>query len=189
MFKLDLNQFNNASHPTTAYILKIIFYILEYIIVFPIIILIWTIALTVLAVLMSSQTSQDIILLTFAVVATIRATAYYNEDLSRDISKLLPFALLGVFIVNSSSFNIQSLNDMARIASINLPTLVHYFLFIVVLEFVLRIWHLISYLSPIEKAEDKYKLERKDKLLHKKRIMERKILESKFKKFKRKIKK
>lgn len=157
IIKLNLNQYNNFKHPFLESISKGVLYVLEYIIVFPIVIFIWGAALTVLIVLMSNDTSQELFMLSLAVVGAIRITAYYNEDLSRDISKLLPFALLGAFVVSSNTLNITSLLDVANIAIINWNSLLYYFIFLVILEFILRIWHLITFISPIDIAEDSQK--------------------------------
>ena len=40
-------------------------------------------------------------------VAATRITAYYNEDLSRDMAKTIPFALLGIMIIDYTSVNMQ----------------------------------------------------------------------------------
>ena len=43
----------------------------------------------------------------FGIIVAIRLTAYYNEDLSKDVAKMLPFALLGLFLVDPSYFSID----------------------------------------------------------------------------------
>lgn len=164
IIKLNLNQYNNFKHPVLEKISEGILYVLEYIIVFPTVIFIWGAALTILIVLMSNDTSQELFALSLAVVGAIRITAYYNEDLSRDISKLLPFALLGAFIVSSSALNIESLVDVANIAIINWNSLIYYFIFLVILEFILRVWHLITFVSPIDVAEDEQRFEIKKQI-------------------------
>ena len=74
----------------------------------------------------------------FAIVAAIRITSYYSEDLSRDVAKMLPFALLGVVIVDPSYFNVSDL--MAKISTIPefFSLCVQFILFIIILEWILR---------------------------------------------------
>jgi Na+/serine symporter len=38
-------------------------------------------------------------------VGSVRVISYFSEDLSRDVAKMLPFAVLGVFLVDSGAFN------------------------------------------------------------------------------------
>jgi hypothetical protein len=85
------------------------------------------------------QTIQQILFIGAAVIAATRITAYYNEDLSRDLAKMIPLALLGVFIVQADFFSTEILiarinelpNFMIEIAS--------FILFFLVLEIALRI--------------------------------------------------
>ena len=73
-----------------------------------------------------------------ATVSAIRISAYYNEDLSRDLAKILPFAVLGVFIINTSFFNMQSSLDTLAELNTHLDTIVYYLVYLVALEFALR---------------------------------------------------
>ena len=50
------------------------------------------------------QTFPDILLVSMAMVGAIRVSAYVTEDLSRDLAKILPFAVLGIFIINVSLY-------------------------------------------------------------------------------------
>ena len=67
-------------------------------------------------------------------------TAYYNEDLSKDLAKLVPFTLLGVSIINPHFFDvgriISQVSEIPQFAT----QIVSYLLFIVALEIVLRIF-------------------------------------------------
>jgi hypothetical protein len=115
-------------------------YGLKYLILFPLLTFFWVIILSmILAFLSKTGNMENVLLVTMALVGVIRIMAYYNEDLSKDLSKMLPFALLGVFLVDISYFSISD----SLTAIYQLPTLwktgVYYLLFIVLLEFVLRI--------------------------------------------------
>lgn len=114
-------------------------YILEYLFLFPIIAFIWFFVISViLSVISEVLTIGNIFMISMAIVATIRITSYYNEDLSRDVAKLLPFALLAIFLLNISDISISTpfilLNQLSLVAK----TLIYYFVFIVVIEFIFR---------------------------------------------------
>ena len=77
----------------------------KYLVLFPIVAFAWFIILTVLLTFLAKTRSLDLILLvSMSVLAAIGVTAYDNEDLSRGLSKMLPFALLGVFLIDISYF-------------------------------------------------------------------------------------
>jgi len=75
----------------------------------------------------------------FAVVIAIRLTAYYSEDLSKDVAKMLPFALLGLFIADPSYFSFAEI--AAKINSLPefLNLCIQFIILIVIVEWILRI--------------------------------------------------
>ncbi|MFC2143300.1 hypothetical protein ACFLQN_02785 [Candidatus Aenigmatarchaeota archaeon] len=115
-------------------------YVLEYIFLFPLIAFFWFFVISMLLSMLSEIISiTNIFMISMAIMATIRITAYYSEELSRDIAKLIPFALLAVFLLDISGLSLSSSTDLIREISTVLTTLVYYFVFIIVLEFILRI--------------------------------------------------
>ena len=72
-------------------------------------------------------------------IAASRVSAYYNEDLSRDVAKLIPLSLLGLFLVDSTYFSLE--DTLAKFFSV--PSFVHVILqsliFLVVLEFIVQV--------------------------------------------------
>ena len=75
----------------------------------------------------------DLLLIAMATVNAIRVSAYYNEDLSRDLAKILPFAVLGIFIINTSYFNIDSSLALLREINAHRESIVYYLLFLMAL--------------------------------------------------------
>ena len=80
-------------------------------------------------------------MLATAVVGSVRILSYWTEDLSRDVAKMLPFAVLGVFLVSSISVEfsefeelIQNRNELAR-------SYLNSLILLSILETVLRIFH------------------------------------------------
>ena len=74
-----------------------------------------------------------------AVLSAIRITAYYNEDLSRDLSKILPFALLAVFLIDLSYFSFSASIDALLLALLSWEIIIYYLGFVIALEFIMRI--------------------------------------------------
>ena len=82
------------------------------------------------------------------IVAAARVTAYYNEALARDIAKMLPFALLGVFIIERTLISPDAIWQNILALPSHIPTVLSYALFTVIIEFVLRIyWELFHLFS------------------------------------------
>lgn len=140
LISLNLNKYNRSEHPLVAKTLAAIFYFLEYLVILPFLVFFWFLVFTVFLILLTDGIELDrILIISATVIAAIRMTAYYKEDLSRDIAKLLPFTILGVSITQSTSFSFEKVlgqifaipNFFGHIAS--------YLFFILVIEFVLRI--------------------------------------------------
>ncbi len=115
-------------------------YVLKYLIVFPIISSIWFLILSVFLFFLAKELPVESILMAgITIVSAVRVAAYYSEDLSKDIAKLIPFALLAVFIIDPSYFSVELV--MERL--LTFPTLFHlilrYILFVVLLEIFLRL--------------------------------------------------
>lgn len=115
-------------------------YIFKHIFLLPILVFFWFACFSVILAFLSKQEgAQMVLLVSIALIATIRVMAYYNEDLSKDLAKMLPFALLGIFLVDISYFSIEtSINAISQIPSL-WNIMVYYLIFLIVLEFVLRI--------------------------------------------------
>lgn len=126
--------------------LKRLGYALEYIFLFPIIAFFWFLVISFLLSMLSQVpiiAISNIFMASMAILATIRVSAYYNEDLSRDIAKLIPFALLAILLLDISTLSITVLTQVIQQILQQIPsvanTLIYYFIFIVLLEFILRI--------------------------------------------------
>jgi hypothetical protein len=117
-------------------------YLFKSLIVFPLISSLWFIVLgSFLLFLSKSDDVAHILLMSITIISVARVTAYFNEDLARDVSKLIPFALLGVFIVDPTYFTIQGVLDKFSSLPIYSHTLIQYLIAIVILEFGLRTLH------------------------------------------------
>ena len=89
-------------------------------------------------------------------VGAVRVTSYYSEDLSKDLAKMLPFALLGVFLVDLTFFSFGSAVDKVILIPHMFKTLMYYLVLIIIIEFVLRFLHFLIFpFKAPEKLEEK----------------------------------
>lgn len=155
IFELELDKYNTLRFAFFRKTLRAIIHFFKYVLFLPILVFFWFGGLTVLLVFLAKeQPIENILMLSITVVSSVRVTAYYTEELSRDLAKLLPFALLGVFIVDMSYFSFwNSINVLLKLPSL-WKTLVYYLVFLIILELVLKlISHVIRLIIPARKEE------------------------------------
>ncbi len=161
IIKLNLNQYNTSSHPGLVKFLEIVFYFVEYIVIMPFLVFFWFAVFTIFLVFLTKGLEiQTILMLSAVIVIAIRATAYYREGLSRELAKLLPFTLLAVSMTEKGFFNFQEiLTKFTQLPSL-FGSILNYFLVIVILEVILRFFHLIFSLFVLEDIEEEEDRER-----------------------------
>jgi hypothetical protein len=136
IIKVDYSRYRNVG----LRFFRRLLYLLQNILFFPIIIFFWFAVLAIfLGFLGKNQSTENILLVSIALVSAVRVTSYYSEDLSKDLAKMMPFALLGIYLVDQSYFEVEvSLKLLTGIPEY-WRLLVYYLLFIIALEFILRI--------------------------------------------------
>ena len=140
MFELNIARYSGSRFRGAHVLYQFSFYALKYIILFPAAAFFWFAVLAlILTFLSKEQPFSEILLMALATVSAIRIAAYYNEDLSRDLSKILPFAVLAIFLIDASFFSISESLDTLKEAEDNTENILYYLAFLVVLEFVLRL--------------------------------------------------
>lgn len=140
VISFDIHQYKHGWKGLAGRIEDGLFYTIKYLFVFPVLLFFWFVVLTVFLIFLTkSQTLQQILIISMSLIGSIRVTSYYDEDLSKDLAKMMPFALLGVVLIDFSYFD--SVSSIAML--LELPsmwkTLLYYFLTIICLEFVLRV--------------------------------------------------
>jgi len=131
-----LNVGEHREHPTLGRLV----YLLEYILLFPIVAFVWFFVISSILTLVSETlTITNIFMLSLAVTVTIRVTSYYNEELSRDVAKLLPLAMLAILLLNISAFSFSAPLELFTQITMQFKTLIYYFGLLVGIEFILRI--------------------------------------------------
>lgn len=140
LFELDFSKYEKSGFRLVRSTLHFVFYVLKYLIVFPFVAFFWFAILTLLlSFLAKGQTPEEILLISIAVVSAVRIAAYYDEDLSRDLAKILPFALLGIFLIDLSYFSLPATLITLRDTVGEWRIMAYYLAFAIALEFVLRI--------------------------------------------------
>lgn len=111
----------------------------RYGVLFPLVAYGWFVMLTaMLAILYNSREPAQLILISMSVITAVRVTAYLDEDLSRDIARILPFALLGLFIASFNDIEIEATVRLLREAVQEWERLIYYWVYVILQELVLR---------------------------------------------------
>lgn len=117
--KRDLLKFNKIKGDgfwvTIGNLMGEFVFLLEYLIVFPIITFIFfgAFALAMLF-LAKEQPLESVLLISITVIAATRVMAYYNEEASQELAKLIPIVLLGAYLTTPNFFSVELV--MERIA-------------------------------------------------------------------------
>ena len=140
MFEMNLPKYEESRFRWVRAILHITMYTAKYIILFPVFAFFWFAVLTlILTFLSKAQSFPDILLMALATVTAIRVTAYYNEDLSKDLAKILPFAVLGIFLIDASFFKVSKSLEVLEEAQHYTEHILYYLVFLIAVEFALRL--------------------------------------------------
>ena len=152
--RLNLNKHNNVEQNFVSKLKKSFFYFIEYLLISPLIIFagfsVFTVLLTVLT---ETSNPNSILIASAAVIGAIRMTAYYKEDLSKELAKFLPFTLLAISVLNLGIFNAEKIiTHLNQIPSL-FNQIIYYLLFIIILETILRFFDFIFSLFGLEEIE------------------------------------
>ncbi len=141
MFALNLSKYEESRFRLVRAILHFVLYVGKYMILFPVFAFFWFTVLTlILAFLSRGQSFSDVLLTALVTVSAIRVTAYYYEELSRDLAKMLPFALLGIFLIDASFFSgVSEALDVLQDFRNNTENFLYYLVFLIAMEFALRL--------------------------------------------------
>ena len=96
---------------------RVVAFISTKLFIFPFVIFLWFIGYSsFMFLLVQNMPSETIFLVSSGLIIAIRISAYYKEDLSRDIAKLVPFTLLGIFLFNPQFYSFS--DSLARLFEI-----------------------------------------------------------------------
>jgi len=147
LFSINLEKYNlpYIKHKTLGKVGCVLAYILKYGIIFPVYVFIWFLVLSLFLLVLSEEiTVGNILLTSIVVVSTVRVISYFKEDMSSDLAKLMPLALLAIALSNPNFFSSET--ALARLSEIPFlwSQIARFLIFSIVLEWILRILHLIK---------------------------------------------
>ncbi len=127
---------------------------LKYTFLFPFVAILFFMGFSLIFIFLTESDNIGSILTTaFAIIVAIRITAYYTEDLSKDVAKMLPFAILGIFLVDPEYFTIESTIIKINLLPEYVNIIAQYILLIILVEWILRFVLNIRYII-FPKKED-----------------------------------
>ncbi|PIN91316.1 hypothetical protein COU57_01120 [Candidatus Pacearchaeota archaeon CG10_big_fil_rev_8_21_14_0_10_32_14] len=144
MFELNLDKHNSSDHAFYSHLISAGFFILEYIIIYSLFLFSCVIIFSILLVMISPASSiVGILSISTIIIVSIRITSYFREDLSKDISKFLPFSSLAVSFFNPSFFEVSKTILRFNDSQIFINNLFFFLAFIFIIEAIMRIFDFI----------------------------------------------
>ena len=145
ILRLDLQQYNVINYPIIKKFFVIIIYFIEYLLIMPIIIAFWSLALAIFILLIIQQKSvSEILFLTTALIIAIRILSYEKQAMSKDLAKLFPLISLSVFLLFTENYKLDNLllklNEIPQLLS----EIGYFFILILGIEVVLRLFYTIK---------------------------------------------
>ncbi len=139
IFSLHLERYNTSKHQTVKKFFRTIFYIIQHILLYPILVFMGFVILIALMSFFSNNNTEMMILISVALIGSIRIIAYLSENLASDLSKMLPFSLLAVYLLDPNYISLaKTFEKIYSIPSFS-KTILYYLLLIIFLEIILRI--------------------------------------------------
>ncbi len=156
ILELNLKQYNYAKYPGLEKFFAVILFSIEYIVILPFLVLFWFTILSLFLLLLSEAGPEQILLVSAAIIASTRITAYIGEDLSKDLAKILPFTVLSTFLLNPRFFStIDFIQKLSQIPSL-FDNILMFIIFIFGIEYILRAIYSLAqlfYSEPINEEE------------------------------------
>lgn len=147
IFELNLQKYNipGDKYANLKKVGSVFLYILEYGIIFPVYTFFWFSVFSLFLLILGKNISvEQIILVSITFVSTIRVTSYYKEDLSNDLAKLLPLAMLAILLTDPSFFSMELLTERLTKTTELWTRILQFMVFTILLEWTLRILYSIK---------------------------------------------
>jgi len=141
VFGFDIEKYKRERTSFFSALFNAVLGIFKYGVIFPFFVFIWFAGFSVLLFIMAKNigTVSEILMISVAFVGAIRIASYYSEDLGKDMSKLIPFAMLGVALIEPNFFDLNLVQARIDTIPLFITEIATFFTFIVVLEWILRI--------------------------------------------------
>jgi len=113
--------------------------------IFPFVVFLWFLGYSsFMFMLVQNMATQTIFLVSSGLIIAIRISAYYNEDLARDIAKLIPFTLLGIFLFNPQFYSFSHIFERFADIPSFIIQIASFIVLAIIVEMVLSILYLIK---------------------------------------------
>lgn len=127
---------NDGFGKAMKWILKFI----KYTIIFPAVILFWFLVFALFLLFLSKNNDiSNVLLISAAMIISIRILAFSQEDLSRNVAKIIPFTLLAIFIINPSFSDSAGFLDKLSLVKDLVSNSLDLMIFIFITEIILRV--------------------------------------------------
>jgi len=127
--------------------------------IFPFVVFLWFLGYSSIMFLLVHQLpTATIFLVSSALIIAIRISAYYSEDLSKDLAKLLPFTLLGIFLFNPQFYSFDEIGTRLE----EIPSFITQIASFIVVAMMVETTLSIIYLIKIKFVHTKEKSEKVD---------------------------
>jgi len=141
VFGFDVEKYKHKRPEGIAHkVYNFLLSLLKYGLIFPIFVFFWFAMFTMLLfVLSSTQSTEQILLVSITIVSAIRILSYFKESVAKEVVKLLSLALLANFILNPSFFNVEGVGAHFEEIPSLIPKIIQFVSFPILLEWLLRI--------------------------------------------------
>ncbi|MEM3030921.1 MAG: hypothetical protein QXH27_04260 [Candidatus Micrarchaeia archaeon] len=138
--RIDTRVQPGAPFKRARILLRIMLFLLKYLILFPLYsALAFVILALTLLLVAPSQNYELVIALSSAVIAATRLFAYYDERIAHEVIKLIPLTLLAVILLSPQS--LLALSPSLELAAIPASLLLASAVFLIALEWALRLMY------------------------------------------------
>ena len=128
--------------------------VVKYLFLYPFVAMLFFIGFSLMMIFLTKTYDITRILeIAFAIIVAIRITAYYTEDLSKDVAKMLPFAMLGIFLVDPGYFTFSTAFDRINTLPPHINEIIQFLILIILVEWILRLILAIRYAIKPKKEE------------------------------------
>ena len=113
LITLNLDHYSDNMSGKIKKYARIIIFVIQYIVIVPVLITFWTLVLAIILTLLSPDADHARnALIATSVVGAVRILSYWTEDLSSDVAKMLPFGVLGVFLVGDAQVQLSEIEEL-----------------------------------------------------------------------------
>jgi hypothetical protein len=128
--------------------------VLKYLFLYPFVAMLFFMGFSVMMIFLTKTYEITRILeIAFAIIVAIRITAYWTEDLSKDVAKMLPFAMLGIFLVDPGYFTFDLAKARIEALPPHVNEIIQFLILIILVEWILRLILAIRYAIKPKKEE------------------------------------